>query len=363
MDAGGDVAVTPEMMKATPWYKNFLGPMLKSYSIDDFSSWVPTVNARFFFEEYEIPHILADQFDQLPMESKTVDVPGTDGTLEGVEEADKAIFTEQSNSETSYQVTARNNVVHTCLGEDLNQDSVPAIIDHIRREVMMGLMRSEERALINGDDSGSPRGNSHFDSDLQALALNATFAKAFKGLRRRAYDNDSTLGGGAAVSAYNHANALADKDLFANLLKLMNCFASEKDKLRFIMPCSIETDLVTGAIPELFTAFALGSLASNVTGNASPVFGIKPITSQYMREDLNATGVYDGVTTDRTAMLLVHVDRFKRWIRQANRIWATPSLANSDQLLMAGKNRISFGGVPQSIKETSVVMAYNIAKS
>ena len=356
---GGNGAINAKIMEATPFYKNFLQPMLKSFNVTDFSNWIPTVNARFFFEEYEIPFILADQFDALPMESPNITVPGTAGHLEGVEEEDKTIFTEQFLSQNSYPVSARNNVVHTCLGEDLNQDSVPAIIDHIRRDLMMGVVRSEERALINGDDTGTPRGASHFDSDTQALALNQTFQKAYKGLRRRAYDN-SSLGGGSQNVVYDHSNAVADKALFQEMLRRMKCFASEKDMLRWIMPCSIETDLVTGAIPELFTAFAFGGLASNVTGQAPTVFGIKPVTSQYVREDLNATAVHDGVTVDRTVMLLVHVGRFKRYIRQATRIWATPSLANSDQLLMAAKNRIGFGGVPQSATETSVVMGYNI---
>jgi hypothetical protein len=345
---------TPDQIMDTDCYKFHLAPVLKAYNVTDFTAWIPSVNARFYFEEYEIPHVLADQFDTMPMDSATIDVPGDIGLLEGVEETDVATFTSQSTTSSSYQVISRNNVTHTQITQDLISDSAPKYIDKLRKDTVKGCARAFDKAIINGDTTGSPRGASHQDSDIAALALNATFSKAFNGLRKKAFANS------ANSSLYDHGGDSPSKVMFEKTLKLMGKMASEKDDLCWLVPPTVETALVTGAIPELFTAFAFGGLASNVTGQVPPVFGVKVVTSQYAREDLNASGVYAAAST-LTNVLLFKKSRFSNFVRQAIRVWAAPSLPSSDIMLMTAKCRHAWAGNNQSAAEKSVVMAYNVA--
>ena len=342
-----------DVMKTMPLYKQVLEPMLKAFNLTDFAEWIDQVQARFFFDEYEIPYILADQFDQMPMSSPLVRVPGALGLLEGTLETDDATFSPQYNTEASYIVEAKNNVVHTVITQDLLDDSAPAIIDKIRKEVLKGGVRSYERAMLDGDDSGT-----HIDADYQAGAANL-FVKAFKGFRKLAFDNEATVGGGAIV--YDHGDDTPSKSLFSELLKRLKCQGAQKDDLLYIMGCQTSHDLVTGAIPELFTAFAFGSIASNVTGQVPPVFGIKSIESALVREDLESNGKALAVPADtKTYMLIVQKSRFATWVRQATKVWAAPSLPSSDQMLMSSKTRHSFAGIPQSTTERSVIMGINI---
>ena len=341
-----------QQMMDTPMYREYLEPTLKAFNVTDFSTWIPTVHSRFYFEEYEIPYLLANEFDTQPMDSATVHVPGVLGLLEGKEETDAATFDEQANTQDGFDVYARNNVVHTKITEDLQQDSAPAIIDKLRREVVAGIARAYEKAIINGDITGSPRGASHQDSDIAAISKH--FCKAFNGLRKKALANTAN---GVCV---NHQGDTASKALFANCLKAMGKFGSEKGDLLWIFSPTVANDLVTGAIPELFTAFAFGGLASNVTGQVPPVFGIKGIESQYMREDLNDSGVYQAAAT-KTSLLLVKKSRFMNFTRAAIRVWAAPSLPSSDLMLMTAKMRHAWNGTPQSATEKSVVLGYNIA--
>jgi hypothetical protein len=343
---------TKEALMSVPGFKSFESSC-KAFGISDWGDWIDTVQARFYFEEYEIPLLLADQFDQLPMTSPIVRVPGALGLLEGQLEADDGSFVAQFNTEASYLVESKNNVVHTLITQDLLDDSSPAIIDKLRREVLKGIGRSYEKALLDGDTTGA-----HQDSDVVSAK---SFKKAFKGLRKLAFENEAVVTGEAIC--VDHANDTPNKDLFALLLKMLKLHNTEKDDLVYVLGSSVHTDLVTGAIPELFTAFAFGSLASNRTGIVPPVFGVQPVLCQYVREDLNASGVYDGVTTNRTYVLLLKKSRFSRWSRQATKVWVAPSLPSSDSMLMSAKARHSFAGVPQSTSERSVVMAYNIALS
>lgn len=344
---------TPAQMMDTPMFKDFLAPTLKAFNITDFSQWIPTVHSRFYFEEYEIPYLLANEFDTLPMDSSVVHIPGVLGLLEGKEEGDTATFDEQANSQASFDVHARNNVVHTAITEDLSMDAAPAIIDKLRREVVAGVGRAYERAQINGDISQSSgvRGDNHMDSDIRVIAKH--FSKAFNGLRKRAMDNT------ANGSVYDHKGDTPSKTLFAEMLKRMGKFGGEKADLAWVYATSVANDLVTGAIPELFTAFAFGGLASNVTGAVPPVFGIKGVESQYVREDLNDAGVYASGGT-KTNLLLVKKSRFANFTRAAIRVWAAPSLPNSDRMLMSAKMRHAFAGTPQSATEKSVVVGINI---
>ena len=342
---------TPAQLMDTPMYRDFLEPTLKAFNITDFSQWIPTVHSRFYFEEYEIPYLLANEFDNLPMDSSVVHVPGVLGLLEGKEEGDTNTFDEQANTQASFDVHARNNVVHTAITEDLSMDSAPAIIDKLRREVVAGIARAYERAEINGDITGSPRGASHMDSDIAGTSKH--FCKAFNGLRKRGMDNSANGG------VYDHKGDTASKTLFAAMLKQMGKFGSEKADLLWVYSSTLATDLVTGAIPELFTAFAFGGLASNVTGQVPPVFGIKGVESQYVREDLTAGGVYGSGQT-KTNLILVKKSRFANFTRAAIRVWAAPSLPNSDRMLMSAKMRHAFDGTPQSATEKSVVVGINI---
>jgi hypothetical protein len=342
---------TKELIKSVPLWRTFV-TAAKAFDITDFDVFIDTVQSRFYFEEFEIPQLLADKFDQLPMTSSLVRVPGALGLLEGELESDDGVFTEQANTKSSYIVESKNNVVHVKITQDLLDDSSPAIIDKLRKEVLRGIARSYERALLDGDTT-SP----HMDDDTAAASAKH-FSKAWKGLRRLAFDNETLVGGNAIVFALNDTPS---KAMFATLLKKMGCQASEKKDLVYIFGCTVGHDLVTGAIPELFTAFAFGSLASNVTGQVPPVFGVECVESQYAREDLDT----DGKTSNpaigtRTYCLLVQKSRFTNWVRQAPRVWAAPSLPSSDNMLMSSKARHAFAGIPQSANERSVVMAIDV---
>lgn len=346
---------TVDMLKSVPLYKSTLEPMLKAFNVTDFASWIPTVHSRFFFEEYEIPLILADQFDTLPMDSSLVRVPGALGKLEGLLESDDAIFTEQSNTQASYIVESKNNVCHSVITQDILDDSSPAIIDKFRKEVVMGVARSYERAMLDGDSSGS-----HIDDDTQAGSAKL-FSKAFDGFRKRAFDAETALG--ASQIIHDNANDTLSKDTFSELLKKLKCQGVDKSDLAYVLGCTAETDLVTGAIPELFTAFNFGSIASNVTGEVPPVFGIPVVCSEKVREDLEADGKADNPTVGTTTyMLLVQKSRYNNWVRQATRVFASPSLPSSDTMLMTAKARHALGGTPMGAgnPERNLAMAINI---
>jgi len=335
-----------DQIMTTPIYKNHVAGILKAFNVTDFASWIPETHGRFYFEEYEIASVIPDLFDQMPMDSATMEIKGALGYLFGLLETDVATFGAQSNTAAEYIVTSRNNVVHTNISEDLNQDSAPAIIDKLRKEVVAGIQRSEERAIINGDTTGT-----HMDADVTAAT---DFRKAFKGLRKLALENS------ANGSVVDHGGDSPSKLLFENMFNAMGRFTDDVSDLHWVLPVTVANAVITGAIPELFTAFAFGGPASNRTGVMPPIFGVEGSKSQWSREDLHATGVYTIAAQTTCAPLLVKKSRFSRFLRAPVRVWAAPSLPSSDLMLMTAKKRHSFAGVPQTADEVSVVVAINV---
>lgn len=346
----------PIAVMDTPYFKQILEAKLKAFDLSGFSSWVPTLNTRFYFEEFELEPGIERFFEQVTMMSKTEQVPGAINRLKGRLEGDSATFSAQSNTQSSYVYTAQDCVCHTDITEDLMQDMVPesGAFDRLRKEVLLGVRRSKEDAIINGDDSGSPQGASHQDSDVAGGAA-TLFNKAFKGLRKIA------LAAGAG-NIVDNASAPVDRDTFANMMVKMGKMNKEKGDLLWIVGPSVSTRIVTGAVPELLTLDTFGPAATILTGNLPRIFGVEPYESEWVREDVNATGVYAAAQVMTTA-LLVKKSRFVVGQRAPVKIWATPSLANQDKMLLTAKERFTFAGVPQATPgEKSSIIAYGITQ-
>jgi len=89
--------------------------------------------------------------------------------------------------------------------------------------------------------------------------------------------------------------------------------------------------------------------------------GIPVVVSDKMREDLNASGVYDASTTSKSTLLIVRRGAFKTGSRRLIRFMAT-QLVGQDayQLDVTMRNAFSPVRTP-SASVTSVAIGYNIA--
>lgn len=345
----------PMAVDQTPYFKAVVEPMLKAFQLSDWSQWLPTLNVGFYFEELEIAPALDSFLPELPMGSKTVQVPGALGRLKGRLQGDIDTFGSQSNTSAGYLMTAQDCVAHTDITEDLMQDIVPASggFERLRKEVALGVQRSKEDAIINGDDTiaTSVQGDGHMDSDIAALPA-TEFNKAFKGLRKRAL---------AAGNIYDNEGAGFDLSTYNGLFTKLGKFAKEKGDLLTIIGPTVGNRIVFGNVPEILTAdkFGLNNMTL-ATGDLPKVYGIQQYESEWVREDVNASGVY-AASQEFTTMIALKKSRFAVGVRSPIKIWATPSLANMDKMLLTAKERFTFGGVPQSAEETSVAIATGIA--
>lgn len=171
-----------------------------------------------------------------------------------------------------------------------DEDSIIAILPMLTENLAAGAADAFEGAVINGDVSGT-----HQDSDINAVS--GHHAKLFAGLRKLALAGSLTTD--LSTGGISAANIVTMRK------QLLRWGIRPRDLMLVVGPQGYN-DLV--ALDETLTFEKVGSQAAAriLTGEAASIFGIRIVISSQVREDLSATGVYDGSVTSKGSILLVH---------------------------------------------------------
>lgn len=167
----------------------------------------------------------------------------------------------------------------------LEADSALAILPFVRSKIVQAFVDAEEKAILDGDTDGT-----HQDSDIGASTTAAV--TAWDGLRKKALANTSQ-----ATTATSAAN-------LALIRKAMTKWGVNPNDLAFIVGVSAFHALV--ADTTLLTVDKMGPQATILNGQVGSIYGVPVIVSEHVRENLNASGVYDGITTTKTYNLCVN---------------------------------------------------------
>lgn len=330
--------------------KNVLAPRLKSFgsTVSGFGDeWVPTLISSQYINEYELEYVLEQRFRQTNMLSNPYDLPVQTGVTKARKIAENTQATDAAFGTDKLRFTATKSVEYYVLPEELNEDSAPDIMALGRDEIVRAQVRAWEAAIINGDDDGT-----HIDSDTQAAAADVA-EKFAKGLRRQALANSAN---GSTVDFSNAAITTAGLRTMRSRAKK---FAVTPKECMWLVGPAVNAQLLD--LPNVNTVDKMGPQATVLEGTLSSYGGIGVVVSQYMREDLNASGVYDGVTTNRAGVILVNRERWHVGTRRPIRVKIMEDLAYHDRWLMASYQRKDFQGHTQSATELSVVYGINIA--
>jgi hypothetical protein len=182
---------------------------------------------------------------------------------------------------------------------DVEEDVVVALAAELLEAQRSAISNGIEAAAISGDTDGT-----HQDSDIGASTTDAT--TSWDGFRKIGLSNS----GNAKQDA---GNARIDDDaIWASKVRGaiggMGRYGVNGDDLVLIMGTQVSNQL--REIPRFATLEVFGQLATNMNPNLnSGSFGpdgMHLVVSEFARENLNASGVYDGVTTDRATISIVH---------------------------------------------------------
>ena len=291
--------------------------------------WVPTAIASSYIEEFHLEHKLAGLFKTIPMASNPFQLPVQTDSKKARLVAEGVAATDTTFSSEKLNFDAKKFFEYYNLPEELSEDSAPAILELARREVVAAQIRGIESAIINGDLTAT-----HMDSDTTGIMAE----KGFKGLRKYALAASSTVSfGGGAVT----------KDGLNAMRKAMGRYGVNPRSLAWIFGPSVYTQAQKLDIVESLQNF--GPNATVFTGALGIYNGISVLVSEFCREDLNATGVFDNVTKTMSAPMLVNLERFYLGMRRPIRVRAAmDARPENDTWQLVSYSRQAFEGHKQA---------------
>jgi HK97 family phage major capsid protein len=226
---------------------------------------------------------------------------------------------------------------------EADEDAIIAVLPMIQEQLGAGAGDAFEGALINGDTTAT-----HQDSDIHAVT--AHHAKLFKGFRKYA------LAGNLKVSL---ATGGISADNIISMRKMLKRWGMRPRDLMLIVGPQGYNDLV--GLDETLTFDKVGAAAAAriLTGEAASIFGIRIVVSSQIREDLNASGVYDGTTTTKGSLMLVHRPSWMVGSRRGFTVEVETNKKRQINSVIASFRRAFTPKETPSVALPSVVLGYN----
>jgi HK97 family phage major capsid protein len=305
--------------------------------------WIPTRFSRDLLEKVRLELKVAALHGRINLPTPTFRMP--------VEGADAiAYLVPESTSDDSTKIrastpgtkritfTAQKLAGRVLFSEEITEDSIIPILPYLRGKVITALAVAQETCTINGDNSST-----HQDSDVTD-PLDAR--KAWKGYRKLV-----------------HTDAKVDLSTFStttlrSIKKAMGKYGININQLAWVTGISVYNQMLD--LTEVRTVDKYGPKATILTGELAKFDNIPIIASEYIREDLNASGVYDGTTTTKTIILLVRRDAFLFGDRRVIKV-KSAEIIETDQSQIVTTQRLDFEAGFDTDTEKVVGLGYNIA--
>lgn len=304
--------------------------------------WVPTAISSTYIDEYLLALEVAGKFREISMPTNPYELPIAKDNPKARKIAEGSAITGAQFSTDKLTFSAIKSAEYFEIPEELNEDSAPAFLDYAKTSVVEAQYKAMEAAIINGATGV------HIDSDTAALGADVA-EKFWNGLRKLAIVNSATTNFGSGVTATK----------LDEMRKTMGKFGVNVKELAWLVSPNAWNQML--GLTEVSTVDKFGSMATVLSGALAAFRGIPIIISEHMRDDLNASGVYDGITTDNTGVLLFNHRRFYIGRRRPIKvkIGMDANIAY-DRWLMASYQRLDFKGMVQSATEKSVVYGINV---
>jgi HK97 family phage major capsid protein len=361
-----DIAIMESVLfkrsvKETQAYNTMIIPIVeKAFGISSGSDgfeWIPTGVSTSYIDEFNLERKVSSLFQEIRMPTNPFKFPVlTNGAVARLLAPVSAVSPKQSfDTDSTITFDAVKLSSQYLLPEELSEDSAVAILQVIRQELVEGMEKSIEIAILNGDTTGP-----HMDA-FSVLGTGAAPAadspeKAWMGLRKRAF------AAGAAAQHDAGGDRLISQDI-VTVREKMGKFGVNPRDLALIAGPRGYNQLID--LDEVTTLEKYGQSATILSGELARVYGIPVIVSEYMREDLDATGVNILLADNKIAMLLVNRRRFMVGLRRALQIRVEKNKTDYDATDLVSYARYAFQGVLKAdgsnySSESSVAMIRNI---
>ena len=306
-------------------------------------------------EEYD-PDGFIGLFDSLTIPSESVELPvGTAYPVPykggGASGDNPAALAKSTVGTDKLTLTASPMYTMVLIHEDAAADSIVAAFPFIRDSISRSLAMGLRLCLMNGDTAASHQDTlASWNTRGYFGAIDAgsiDYRKTFLGLRAIGLDDSN----GVDRSTHSLSTLFSDINAVGG-------------------PRSVPSDMPIITSPEgylknfvgltgIVSANDYGNRAPIASGEVASIAGHPIIMTDAMTADLNASGVYDNVTTTKTGYVILNRRMFRRILRAG----ATVSLQNDITVAgtyMRARQRVGFKDMTKS-GDKGVRYAYNMS--
>lgn len=230
----------------------------------------------------------------------------------------------------------------TIFSRSVDADSAVVMVPFLRGKIIRAFVDAEEKTILDGDSDGT-----HQDSDVQAIGA-TDVRTSWDGLRKK----------GLAQTSVN-TNAATTAAKLLELKAAMGKWGVNPSDLAFIVGISAANDLIGDT--NLLTVDKFGPNATILNGQVGSVYGVPVIVSEHVREDLNASGVHDGITETKTYNLCVNRNEWVIGQRMALDVEVDDSIyRESFQRLIVGFSRQDVQHIGDAAANDDTAVGYGV---
>jgi len=273
------------------------------------SQWIPTGFSSNLQDLVELELKVSPLFAEFPMPTNPYTWPAFVTATEGTKVTEtttvqtaRADSTEQTPGTGNITFTAVKIRIRIQVSAEITEDSAVAIMPFIMKEAARGIARAEDQGIVNGQLTAD------IDTGYAGLAAGSA-KKLFNGLRYRISKMTSAS---VDLSTFNEDGL---RDLRA-LMTRGGPYGMYPDDLAYLCSARGYLKHFLKDLDEVLTVDKYGPNAVVLKGELARFDGIPIIPSQHVQDNLNAFGIYDGITTDKTQVILVYRPGFLKGIRR-----------------------------------------------
>ena len=307
-----DMKLYSHLQKAPSFMKNAVNKIFAD-NAGVGSEWIPDEFRTELYQTFQVPRGLRALLPSVQMERETLLIPklsrGGRPFIKGVATDDLAKY--QASTIETAQKTVRAKGLATLMNIDdaAGEDSAFAIIPALSRQIAQDLEDAFEDCMINGDTAASHQDdianwNVRERWGASGLGGSSDHRRLFLGMRAASFDKGSTVDiGGTAMT-------------FAEFMSVNSQLGelAVGNKVCVVSPEALVANFLQ--LEQVVTLEKFGPQATILTGELARLAGIPIVLSRFMSADMNASGLYDNATKDKTGFLIFNTDSWYQYVRR-----------------------------------------------
>lgn len=311
-----DLALLKHAAKAPREIRSQLEATIRAISDTSGSGaeWVPDTWSQQLYEEYYTPAGIDAMFPLVDINSSII-VPKISDTIRPyiknkVSSDDAAKYTASTPSSSNETIDPGGLAARVIIDDAATEDSIFPLLPEIQRRLARALRDGYEDAMINGSLTATHEDtiaswNARSRWGASGLGGAADHRRSFDGLRRIA----------AARSA--SSDMTASQTITAVMSTLLGALGERgaTDAVILVSPEVFFKKFLTDS--NVLTVDKLGPNATLLNGQLAQVAGVPIVMTRWLTADMNASGVYDGVTTTKSGVIAVSRAEFAHYQRRA----------------------------------------------